>query len=151
MTLAEDFVSGSALSFALISVQSLQQSVRFYRDRIGLAPGSELQCEISLASDDHGIRTARAVLLGEPGTPVGRVLLVEFATRGGTVRQPGDRTSRGFWNLNFYVDDIDARYRELAGSGAALFAPEKTHWATRWFVARDPDGDLIAFEQPDAA
>jgi hypothetical protein len=32
-------------------------------------------------------------------------------------------------------------------STAALFAPEATHWGTRWFVARDPDGNLIAFEQ----
>jgi catechol 2,3-dioxygenase-like lactoylglutathione lyase family enzyme len=41
--------------------------------------------------------------------------------------------------------DLDARYAQLAG--AALFAPEATHWGTRWFVARDPDGNLIAFEQ----
>ena len=46
------------------------------------------------------------------------------------------------------VDDIDARYAALRN--VALFAPERTHWGTRWFVARDPDGNLIAFEQPDA-
>jgi uncharacterized glyoxalase superfamily protein PhnB len=45
------------------------------------------------------------------------------------------------------VDDIERRYAQLAASGAALFAPENTHWGTRWFVARDPDGNLIAFEQ----
>ena len=45
------------------------------------------------------------------------------------------------------VDDGDARHAELAAKGAALFAPEATHWGTRWFVARDPDGNLIAFEQ----
>lgn len=27
------------------------------------------------------------------------------------------------------------------------FRPELTHWGTRWFVARDPDGNLLAFEQ----
>ena len=46
------------------------------------------------------------------------------------------------------VDDIDARYAAL--SKVALFPPERTHWGTRWFVARDPDGNLIAFEQPEA-
>ena len=45
------------------------------------------------------------------------------------------------------VDDLDARYARIAPSGTALFAPEATHWGTRWFVVRDPDGNLIAFEQ----
>jgi uncharacterized glyoxalase superfamily protein PhnB len=48
------------------------------------------------------------------------------------------------------VEDIDQRYAELASSGVALFPPERTHWGTRWFVAKDPDGNLIAFEQKDA-
>ena len=52
--------------------------------------------------------------------------------------------------LHLAVDDVDARYAELAARGAALFAPEATHCGTRWFVARDPDGNLIAFEQRDA-
>jgi uncharacterized glyoxalase superfamily protein PhnB len=45
------------------------------------------------------------------------------------------------------ANDGDVRHAELAARGAALFAPEATHWGTRWFVARDPDGNLIAFEQ----
>ena len=49
--------------------------------------------------------------------------------------------------LHLMVDDVDARHAELAAKGAALFAPEATHWGTCWFVARDPDGNLIAFEQ----
>lgn len=51
--------------------------------------------------------------------------------------------------VHLAVDDLDARYAELRS--AALFAPEATHWGTRWFVARDPDGNLIAFEQAAAA
>lgn len=45
------------------------------------------------------------------------------------------------------VENVDERYAALAASGAALFAPEPTHWGTRWFVVKDPDGNLIAFEQ----
>jgi uncharacterized glyoxalase superfamily protein PhnB len=41
--------------------------------------------------------------------------------------------------------DVDARYAEVAPSGRALFAPQRTHWGTRWFVAADPDGNPIAF------
>lgn len=51
--------------------------------------------------------------------------------------------------LHLWVDDVDQRYHALAG--VAQFAPERTHWGTRWFVARDPDGNLIAFEQKDRA
>jgi catechol 2,3-dioxygenase-like lactoylglutathione lyase family enzyme len=49
--------------------------------------------------------------------------------------------------VHLRVDDVDARHAELAARGAALFGPEATHWGTRWFMARDPDGNLIAFEQ----
>jgi GNAT superfamily N-acetyltransferase len=53
--------------------------------------------------------------------------------------------------LHLRVDDVDRRYEELSRAKVALFAPEPTHWGTRWFVARDPDGNLIAFEQKKAA
>jgi uncharacterized glyoxalase superfamily protein PhnB len=52
--------------------------------------------------------------------------------------------------VHLHVADIDARYAELRSKGLALFPPEATHWGTRWFIARDPDGNLLAFEQPAA-
>lgn len=49
--------------------------------------------------------------------------------------------------VHLRVDDLDARYSELSAKGLALFPPEHTHWGTRWFVVRDPDGNLIAYEE----
>ena len=49
--------------------------------------------------------------------------------------------------VHLAVEDIEARYAEVSKSGKALFAPQVNHWGTRWFVAKDPDGNLIAFEQ----
>ena len=49
--------------------------------------------------------------------------------------------------VHLVVDDLDARHAALAAKGLALFAPEATHWGVRWFVVRDPDGNLIAFEE----
>jgi uncharacterized glyoxalase superfamily protein PhnB len=49
--------------------------------------------------------------------------------------------------LHLLVENIDRRYEELSKAGVALFAPEPTHWGTRWFIAKDPDGNLIAYEQ----
>lgn len=49
--------------------------------------------------------------------------------------------------VHLVVEDLEARYRELAAQGLPLFAPETTHWGTQWFVVRDPDGNLVAYEQ----
>lgn len=49
--------------------------------------------------------------------------------------------------LHLRVDDITRRHAQLGD--AAQFPPEATHWGTQWFVAADPDGNLIAFEQAD--
>lgn len=50
--------------------------------------------------------------------------------------------------LHLHVDDLDARFAALgADRSRVVVAPEATHWGTRWFVLRDPDDNLIAFEQ----
>jgi catechol 2,3-dioxygenase-like lactoylglutathione lyase family enzyme len=48
--------------------------------------------------------------------------------------------------VHLVVDDLDARYRAL-GSADVVVKPEVTHWGTRWFVLRDPDDNLLAYEQ----
>lgn len=52
--------------------------------------------------------------------------------------------------VHLLVEDLDQRYEQISRAGVALFAPESTHWGTRWFVAKDPDGNLIAYEQKTA-
>lgn len=49
--------------------------------------------------------------------------------------------------LHLRVDDLDARYAAICDPTHVVVAPEATHWGTRWFVLRDPDGNLIAYEQ----
>ncbi|MCB1624943.1 MAG: hypothetical protein KDI32_10185, partial [Pseudomonadales bacterium] len=119
---SRDFAQGSALAFALISVRSLEKSLEFYRDVIGLSTRGVAATECQIACDDDRPFAARAALMSEPGTPAGRVLLVEFSPPGDAVRRAGDRTTRGLWNLNFYVDDIDA-------STAALRARDYDFWS----------------------
>ena len=52
--------------------------------------------------------------------------------------------------LHLKVEDLDARYREVASAAEVVVRPEATHWGTRWFVVADPDGNLIAYETPDS-
>lgn len=53
--------------------------------------------------------------------------------------------------LHLHVDDLDARYQSLLDRSVVVVHPEATHWGTRWFVLRDPDGNLIAYETPNSA
>lgn len=48
------------------------------------------------------------------------------------------------------VHDLDARFRALPPGTNVVTKPEGTPWGTRWFVVRDPDGNLIAFEEVHA-
>ena len=152
--MSSEFGSGSALSFALLSVDSLERSVEFYRDIIGLTPGIPVSGTCGLASDAEVERSARLVLVGEPATPVGRILLVEFSDPGPWVRRAGDRTTRGLWNLNFYVDDIAATTRVLRARGLPFWADPETYevgveagTATE-VVFEGPDGVAINLVDP---
>lgn len=49
--------------------------------------------------------------------------------------------------LHLRVDNLDARFAALGPQAQVVQAIEATHWGTRWFVLRDPDGNLIAYEQ----
>jgi uncharacterized glyoxalase superfamily protein PhnB len=50
-------------------------------------------------------------------------------------------------SVHLDIHDIDARFEALPKGAHIVAEPEKTHWGTRWFVVRDPDGNLIAFEE----
>jgi uncharacterized glyoxalase superfamily protein PhnB len=49
--------------------------------------------------------------------------------------------------LHLRVDDLDARFAAIADASIVVVKPEATHWGTRWFVVKDPDDNLIAYEQ----
>jgi catechol 2,3-dioxygenase-like lactoylglutathione lyase family enzyme len=79
----------------------------------------------------------------------GRMRLVLAEKHAAADHSQRDGVSGARPTLHLKVKDIEARHAELQPSGCVLFAPERTHWGSRWFVARDPDGNLIAFEQLD--
>jgi uncharacterized glyoxalase superfamily protein PhnB len=115
---------------------SYDASLAFYRDTLGW----------TVRHDWGGAGQPRGAVLASAGG-MGLVLAEPHAADDHS-KSHGINGTRP--TLHLAVDDVDARYAELAARGAALFAPEATHWGTRWFVARDPDGNLIAFEQRDA-
>lgn len=50
-----------------------------------------------------------------------------------------------------HVADLDARFAKLAPATQVVVTPETTHLGSRWFVVADPEGNLIAFVQPNDA
>ena len=49
--------------------------------------------------------------------------------------------------LHLVVDDLEGRFQEVAAHVEVVVKPETAHWGTRWFVVKDPDNNLIAYEQ----
>lgn len=117
---------GSPLSIAVLGVSSLQDAKTFYGDIIGLdasdssvlsGPGFETHWALPLGS------TAEAIMFSAGDSLVGRVLAIQFhASDRLKIPQPGDRTYRGLWNLNFYVDDIRATTKDLQAKGYTFWS-----------------------------
>lgn len=112
---------------------SFDASLAFYRDALGWP--------LQYAWGDEGKPRGASL-----GTGAVRIVLAEAHDAADKSKSQGINGSRP--TLHLQVDDLDRRHAQLQQRGAALFAPEPTHWGTRWFVAQDPDGNLIAFEQP---
>jgi len=152
--MCNDSSAAPALSFVLASVESLETSLQFYTEVIGLESGPITSTTCELATDTVSARPVRTALVGEAGTPVGRMLLVEFADRGTRIREPGDRLTRGCWNVNFYVDDIWASMRDLQRLGFEFWSEPETYvvgataGAATEVVFEGPDGIAINLVSP---
>ena len=115
-----------------IQPESFDKSLSFYRDALGW--------KVSYSWGENGEPRGAALSTGAMSMVIAEAHPTEDKSKSHGIN--GTRPT-----LHLMVADIEQRYAELSESGAALFPPEATHWGTRWFVARDPDGNLIAFEQ----
>jgi len=123
-------MAGDRFDHVFIQPGAYDASLGFYRDVLGWR----------VAFHDDGV--PRIACLVSDGM---QVVIAEDHPASDSSKSHGINGTRP--TIHLAVDDVEARYREVASSGCALFAPEDTHWGTRWFVARDPDGNLVAFEQ----
>jgi catechol 2,3-dioxygenase-like lactoylglutathione lyase family enzyme len=124
-------MSADRFDHVFVEPASFNASVAFYRDGLGWTE--------RFAWGDAG--QPRGIFLASASGMT--IVLAERHAASDHSKSHGINGTRP--TLHLAVDDLDARYAQLAA--VALFAPETTHWGTRWFVARDPDGNLIAFEQ----
>ena len=106
-----------------------EASLAFYRDVLGW----------SVTSDWGGNGKGRGAMLSGGGI---KVVLVERVPE-----SRGNGGGAGGPDVHLDIHDIDERFRALPKGTHVVIEPEATQWGTRWFVVRDPDGNLIAFEE----
>jgi catechol 2,3-dioxygenase-like lactoylglutathione lyase family enzyme len=111
------------ISAFTLRVASMQASVRFYRDLLGmkLVYGGEDRCFSSFwTKDSNG-----PILNLEQGSPVAH-----------------------WGRLIFHVSDVDAFCTFLKEKGLRPEAPQDASWGERYFHMSDPDGHELSFAHP---
>lgn len=103
-----------------------EKAVAFYRDVLGWA--------VSRSWDAKGAG-GQGVILSGGGM---KMLISEHGHEQWAESRP---------QLHLDIHDIDARFKTLPPGTHVVAPPEDTPWGTRWFLVRDPDGNLIAFEE----
>ncbi len=141
--------SGSPLAAAIIGAENLEESLKFYRDVIGLdtspvetwaGPAFERLWNLPKGA------SARAALCQAGSDEVGRVLLAEFDSPDRQrVRENGERRAYSLFNLNFYTHDIFAAHTDLSARGYEFWS-EPVNYALSDAVGAPIE---VIFEGPD--
>jgi catechol 2,3-dioxygenase-like lactoylglutathione lyase family enzyme len=111
------------ISAVTLTVASMRNSVRFYRDVLGMEIiyGDEEGCFSSLRAKDAN-------------TPILNLEQGHSVTRWG--------------RMIFYVADVDAFWAYLRGKGFHPESPRDASWGERYFHMPDPEGHELSFARP---
>jgi catechol 2,3-dioxygenase-like lactoylglutathione lyase family enzyme len=108
-----------------ISPRDFDASLAFYRDVLGWV----------VVKNWGGRGQDRGAVLSGGGV---KVVLAEKSAPEADAGRP---------SLHLDIHDIDKRFDSLPKGAHIVRGPEETHWGTRWFLVKDPDGNVIAFEE----
>jgi catechol 2,3-dioxygenase-like lactoylglutathione lyase family enzyme len=124
-------MTGSRLILLVLEVESLDASIRFYRDLLGIP----LVSDIDHGGDDRWISGAHAATSWHDGA------FLHFA-----LYQSKGVVTRGV-QIGFPVDDLDAAHKRLAAAGVRIeHAPRTEPWGkTARYV--DPDGNSVSLTE----
>ncbi len=133
-----------ALQYCNITVNDVDESIRFYRDALGLEVRNDV------ASGEF-----RWVTLGSDAQPeLGIVISVPHAGRshadGDALKELLDKGVLPM--LVFGSDDVDATFETVRASGATVLQePADQSWGPRDCAFRDPSGNVVRIAQAPAA
>ena len=111
------------VSAVTLKVASMGDSVRFYRDVLGM--------EIIYGGDDTSFSSLRTK------DEKGPILNLEQG-----------RSVTGWGRLIFYVADVDAIWGYLQEKGFHPESSQDASWGERYFHMPDPDGHELSFARP---
>lgn len=142
----------SSVNHVGLTVSSLDRSLAFYRDVLGLAVVLEQEKEGGYLAAITGYPEAHARMAQLEASRGSRIELFEYAQPrgGGRPLQPADV---GITHVCLVVDDIEAAHRRLVDAGADPFSPpvplDTGANAGGWdLYVRDPDGIVLELFQP---
>jgi glyoxylase I family protein len=129
-----------------ISVRSIDRSLEFYRDLLGL----ELVFDLDV--DGHGGLEAVVGMEGVTGRVVfldtgsGRLELWEYTTPAGDDLHADHRPANiGVSHVSFEVSDVDAIHQRLSDAGVYTTTTPLDLGIHKTFYAKGPDGEYLEF------
>lgn len=121
----------TSLGFAIIGTESLDRFLEFYQGDIGMdsSPVSRLEGQgFERHFDLPAGSRAKAVMMSVGQSSIGRVLGIEFqAADRPHIADASPAPFIGYWNLNFYVDDIGAACATIAQRGYRFWSKPVRH------------------------
>ena len=116
-----------------IAPHDFDASLKFYRDILCWQLTNEW-------TDEFGKRGAQL-------TGGGVRIVIAEPHEGGEMRDIIAKAHPNSATVHLDIHDADERFAKIAQGDHVVNAPENNHWGTRWFVIKDPDGNLIAFNE----
>lgn len=110
-----------------IQPADFERSLAFYRETLGW--------EVVSSWDDPG--SGRGAVLS------GGAIKVVLAERS----RPSAEEPRPCPAVHLDIHDVDKRFKAMPSGDHVVVPPGVSERGTRWFVVRDPDGNLVAFEE----
>jgi catechol 2,3-dioxygenase-like lactoylglutathione lyase family enzyme len=111
------------ISAVTLRVTNMRNSVRFYRDVLGL--------ELLYGGEQAAFSSVRAK-----------------EAQSAILNLEQGRSVSGWGRMIFYVADVDAFWTYLRGKGFHPQRPQDASWGERYFHMSDPDGHELSFARP---
>lgn len=143
------------LSHVAIGVSDIEPAVAFYRDIVGMEVIFDDTEEFE-AMGELAAHTRRGVYMRWKDGPDEAFIVLDHHVRKGRA-EPKPFFDYGYHHYGFWVDDANAIHRRALDAGAHVVVPpgdhdailygERTGGKVRSCVLRDPDGNLVQFDQ----
>jgi len=116
------------VDYVIWFVQSLERSVAFYRDAVGLEVKLEGDGYVEFATDNTKFAVYQRAKLPE------------------LIGRPGGTAPCG--EVAFVVDDVEVEAQRLRAAGVEMLTgPVDRPWGQRTLHVADPDGNVVEFAQ----